>query len=104
MSLFSLIIGGLTGCVGLILNEINPSWFEGYVEGSSASAMGIAFGFSFLIGLVIAAILLSVVDSSVNTVLVSFAEAPMEFQENHPQLSSEMRDAWRKVYPAECGF
>ena len=60
--------------------------------------------FSFLIGLVIAAILLSVVDSSVNTVLVSFAEAPMEFQENHPQLSSEMRDAWRKVYPAECGF
>ena len=60
--------------------------------------------FSFLIGLVIAAILLSVVDSSVNTVLVSFAEAPAEFQENHPQLSSEMRDAWRKVYPAECGF
>ena len=44
LSLFSLIIGGLTGCVGLVLNEINPSWFEGYVEGSSASAMGIAFG------------------------------------------------------------
>lgn len=60
--------------------------------------------FSFLIGLVISAILLSVVDSSVNTVLVSFAEAPAEFEENHPQLSSEMRDAWRLVYPAECGF
>ena len=60
--------------------------------------------FSFLIGIVISAILLSVVDSSVNTVFVSFAEAPSEFEENHPQLSSEMRDAWRKVYPAECGF
>ena len=60
--------------------------------------------FSFLIGIVISAILLSVVDSSVNTVLVSFAEAPSEFEENHPQLSSEMRDAWRKVYSAECGF
>lgn len=100
LSLFSLIIGGLTGCVGLIMNEINPEWFEGYGGG----AMGVAFGFSFLIGLVIAAILLSVVDSSVNTVLVSFAEAPAEFEENHPELSSEMRDAWREVYPSECGF
>jgi hypothetical protein len=48
--------------------------------------------------------MLSVVDSSVNTVLVSFAEAPEEFQQNHPKLSGEMRDAWRLVYPAECGF
>ncbi|KAL7539327.1 hypothetical protein ACHAXR_009184 [Thalassiosira sp. AJA248-18] len=100
LSLFCLIIGGLTGCVGLIMNEVNPSWFEGY-EGA---AMGLAFGFSFLVGIVISAIFLSVVDSSVNTVLVSFAEAPLEFEENHPQLSSEMRDAWREVYPAECGF
>lgn len=100
LSLFSLLIGCLTGSVGLILNEINPSWFEGYGGG----AMGVAFGFSFLIGLVISAILLSVVDSSVNTVLVSFAEAPAEFEENHPELSSAMREAWRQVYPAECGF
>lgn len=40
LSLFCFIIGGLTGCVGLIMNEINPSWFEGY-EGA---AMGVAFG------------------------------------------------------------
>lgn len=54
--------------------------------------------------MVVGAVLLGVVDSSVNTVLVAFAEAPSEFEEYHPQLSSEMRDAWRKVYPAECGF
>ena len=53
--------------------------------------------FSFLVGLVVSAILLSVVDSSVDTVLVSFAEAPSEFEENHPELSSEMRAAWREV-------
>jgi hypothetical protein len=62
------------------------------------------FSFSFLVGIVISSILLSVVDSSVNTVLVCFAEAPEEFTENHPDLSSNMRDAWRKVYPVECGF
>jgi hypothetical protein len=46
----------------------------------------------------------SIVDSSVNTVIVCFAEAPAEFEANHPELSMEMRDGWRKVYPEECGF
>jgi hypothetical protein len=40
LSLFCLIIGGLTGCVGLIMNEINPSWFEGYGDAS----VGVSFG------------------------------------------------------------
>lgn len=100
LSLFCLVVGCLTGCVGLIVKEAEPLWFEAY----GGSATGVAFGFSFLIGIVISAILLSVVDSSVNTVLVAFAEAPSEFEENHPQLSSDMREAWRQVYPAECGF
>lgn len=98
--LFTLVIGGLTGCVGLVLNETNPEWFEGY----QGAAMGVAFGFTFLVGLVIAAITLSVVDSAVNTVLVAFAEGPAEFEQNHPELSEEMREGWRKVYPDECGF
>lgn len=98
LTLFAFIIGMLTGCVGLVMNEIEKSWFEDY--GGAASA----FGFAFLIGIVISMITLSVVDSSVNTVLVCFAEAPAEFEQNYPELSSEMRDAWREVYPAECGF
>jgi hypothetical protein len=100
LSLFCLIGGGLVGCVGLIMNSIFPAWLSGF-EGA---ASGVSFGFAFLIGLVIMSIMLSVVDSAVNTVLVSFAETPEEFQENHPKLSGEMRDAWRLVYPAECGF
>jgi len=100
LSLFTLVIGGLTGCVGLALNETNPQWFEGY----QGAAMGVAFGFTFLVGLVIAAIMLSIVDSAVNTVLVAFAEGPAEFDQNHPELSEEMREGWRKVYPEECGF
>ncbi len=62
------------------------------------------FSLPFIVGVVIAAILLSVVNSSVNTVLVCFAEAPGEFEENHPKLSSNMRGAWRSVYSDECGF
>ena len=40
LSLFCLIVGGLTGCVGLVMNKIEPSWFAGY----GSSAMGVAFG------------------------------------------------------------
>ncbi|KAL7470443.1 hypothetical protein ACHAXS_010696 [Conticribra weissflogii] len=100
LSLFCLVIGLLTGAIGLVMNETNPSWFEGFKE----AGMGVAFGFSFLIGIVISSIMLSLVDSSVNTVVVCFAEGPAEFEQNHPKLSSEMREAWMKVYPSECGF
>ena len=100
LSLFCLIGGGLIGCVGLVVNAVFPSWLAGFEDASS----GVAFGFAFLIGLVITSIMLSVVDSAVNTVLVSFAEAPAEFEQNHPELSDEMRDAWMLAYPIECGF
>ena len=40
LSLFVLIVGGLTGCVGLALNEIYPVWFQGY----GGNPMAIAFG------------------------------------------------------------
>jgi len=101
--LFSLIVGLLTGGVGLLMHEIEPSWFDLGADDENV-AMGTAFGLCFLIGIVISVTTLSVVDSSVNTVLVCFAEAPAEFEENHPELSSQMRSAWREVYPAECGF
>lgn len=39
LSLFVLIIGVVTGCLGLIMNVIYPSWFFGF-----GAAMGVAFG------------------------------------------------------------
>ena len=56
----------------------------------------------FLVGFVLSSILMSVVGSAVNTVIVCFAESPAEFEENHPQLSAEMRSAWRSGWPVEC--
>ncbi len=50
----------------------------------------------------LASILMSVVASAVNTVIVCFAEAPREFEVNHPQLSMDMRNAWRQAWPNEC--
>jgi len=51
-----------------------------------------------------AIIIMDVVLSAVDTVIVSFAEAPQEFETNHPALSANMIQKWRSVYPNECGF
>jgi len=49
-------------------------------------------------------ILLGVIGSSVDTVIVCFAEAPAEFQANHPELSEKMRRTWREAYPVASGL
>lgn len=92
--LVSLIVGGLTGCVGMIaeaaglMDEDNP-----------ADESLLAFGLGFILGVVLCSILMSVVASAVNAVLVLFAEKPAEFQSSHPQLSQNMREIWSAIYP-----
>jgi hypothetical protein len=46
-----------------------------------------------------ATIFMSIVASAVNTVIVCFAEAPAEFETNHPALSAQMRAAWTQAWP-----
>lgn len=53
----------------------------------------------FLIGLCVSLVSLSVVDSAVNAVIVLFAEAPGEFQDHYPELSTKMREAYMSAYP-----
>jgi hypothetical protein len=50
-------------------------------------------------GVVITSVLFGIISSSVNAVLILFAGSPFEFEKNHPDLSTEMRDAWREVWP-----
>jgi hypothetical protein len=54
---------------------------------------------ALIIGMSLASIIFGVVNSGVDTIIVLFAEAPKEFQENHPQLSMEMNEAWRDAWP-----
>ena len=89
-------IGLATGIVGLLL---------GYSDGNLFSGMGFqdgglpGFVVGFLIGYLFSAIFMGVVDSAITTVIVCYAEAPAEFQMNHPELATEMRTAWMRAYP-----
>ena len=52
-----------------------------------------------LVGLVVSSVLFGIISSSVSAVIVCFAASPVDFEKNHPELSREMRTAWREVWP-----
>jgi hypothetical protein len=54
----------------------------------------------FGLGAVIASVMMSVVRGGVNTLIVCFADSPARLQENHPELTLELLDAWAKAFPA----
>ena len=88
-------VGVLTGLVGLLVG----SFFQ-------ADTVVLAGGFfaGFVIGFVMSSTLLSLVSSAVNAVIVCFAEAPAEFQSNHPELAAQMLEAWKTAYPTEFRY
>ena len=70
---------------------------------------GLVFDFAppsvgMMIGFVMCNTLFSLISSAVNTVIVCYAEAPREFEQNYPQLSEQMRVSWRQAYPQEFNY
>ena len=124
--MISVAIGLATGLVGLVLGSINPNLLSSL---GFESVHGPAFLVGFLVGLLFSSVLLSVVGSAVNTVIVckwrrmfvlsfglcatetlvscccsvswleGYAEDPAAFERNHPQLSSNIREAWVQAWP-----
>lgn len=90
------ICGGLvTGVIGILIAT---------AMGQGTETLAGAFLVGMIIGIVLCSTLFGLVSSATNTIIVCFAEAPQEFQANHPVLSEQMLDAWRKVYPTEFSY
>jgi len=92
--LVSLIVGGVMGALALILT-VTTDWFDNAGE----SDRFVAFLLGFVVGVAVCSILLSTVASGVNTVIVMFADAPADLQQNYPEISQKMRTIWGEVYP-----
>lgn len=88
-------IGLITGLIGLILASLDQNLFANFED---ASPTTIGFGIGLLIGILLSSIMMGTVASAVNTIIVCFAEAPREFEINHPELSISLREAWRAAY------
>jgi hypothetical protein len=92
--LVSIVVGAFMGVLSLVL-AVTTDLFED----AGGNEKGVAFLLGFIVGMVITSILMSTIGSGVNAVVVLFAEAPAEFQQNHPVLSQQMIQVWRTVYP-----
>lgn len=56
-----------------------------------------SLGFAF--GTVTASIMMSVVRGGLNTLIVCFADSPALLEENRPELTKELIDAWAESFP-----
>lgn len=90
----SLVLGGMTGCLGHLLE-----WMDVWQLTSLGEPGLVSFVMGAIIGVVLSSILFGMIHSSVNTVLICFASEPVTFAKNHSELSDEMREAWREVWP-----
>lgn len=82
------------GAVCLVFAK-TTDWFENADTSDEAAA----FILGFIVGLAVCSVLLSTVASAVNAVLVLFADAPAELQQNYPEISRNMRQVWSEIYP-----
>mmetsp|Transcript_12144 Transcript_12144/g.33656 ORF Transcript_12144/g.33656 Transcript_12144/m.33656 type:complete len:839 (-) Transcript_12144:72-2588(-) len=90
----SLVVGGVTGCFGYMLTD-----FESFHITSVNEPHLVSFVIGIVTGLVSTSILFGAISSSVNAVIVCFATSPVDFEHSHPELSRNMREAWRSVWP-----
>mmetsp|Transcript_8101 Transcript_8101/g.20087 ORF Transcript_8101/g.20087 Transcript_8101/m.20087 type:complete len:465 (+) Transcript_8101:173-1567(+) len=94
ITLLSVVLGLIVGSVGVAYAAADDNFAN--LAGNNSGA---AFGIGFIAGFFVCLVLLSTVSSGVNTVIVMFADAPQEFQTNHPELSMKMREKWGEFYP-----
>lgn len=50
------------------------------------------------LGLFLSSAFLSIIEGSVNAILVCYASKPVEFHANHHKLSEEMKDTWKDLW------
>jgi Plasma-membrane choline transporter len=91
-------VGGITSLLTVMILAIVS------VGSMSGGTYIMAAVLGFFIGYSMSSTFFSVVSSAVNTVIVCYAEAPNEFQANHPDLSNRMREAWRLAYPDDFNY
>lgn len=92
--LVSLVVGGVVGCIALIIEATSDLF-----EDAGGDAQILSFLLGFIVGMMICSIVMSTIGSAVNAVIVLFAEAPADFQRNYPELSNNMRQTWSEVFP-----
>ena len=100
LGIVSLTIGLLTGVSSLFAAFLVEE-FEAK-EGMGA-ALGMGFVAGFLVGIILSGIFMGLLSSAVDAIIVCYAEAPKELEENHPAIAQEMSRTWSEAWGNLCG-
>jgi hypothetical protein len=100
LGLVALVAGLVTAGAG-VLTAVTVDWFDEMIalQGDTTFVYVITGVVGFIVGFALCSIVMGVISSSVNATIVLFAEAPAEFESNHPELSREMRNAYQEAHP-----
>jgi hypothetical protein len=90
IGMVSFVVGLITALVAALLTLMETA--DGIVIGVSALC-------ALIVGILLSNLVFRALLSSVDSVIVLYAEAPHEFQQNHPQLAQEMRETWAQAWP-----
>ena len=93
LSMSSMIVGGSTACLALIIEEV-----DGYSLTSLNKPIKTAFFIGACIGYFLSSAFLSIVKGSVSAILVCYASSPVQFHANHHHLSTEMKAVWKHLW------
>ncbi|KAJ0407931.1 hypothetical protein ATCC90586_006303 [Pythium insidiosum] len=85
--------------VGLICAGVGVAFAHFANEVSYSNSMLFLGILGFVVGVGVAVTPLSVIDSSVATIFVCFAEDPVAFQQSHPDLYQPLVTEWHNLYP-----
>jgi len=96
-NLVNRLLGIASLAVGLAMLPITA--FVSFIMGASSFYIHAAMLIGFVIGVMLCSIMMGVLSSSVDAIIVCYAEAPEEFERNHPILHDEMKSAWMEAWP-----
>jgi hypothetical protein len=90
MGMVSFVIGLMTALCAFLVS---------YAETRDWSAVLLEVFLALVAGWIFSALVFRVILSSIDTILVLFAEAPNEFHANHPAIARDMQYAWTQTFP-----
>jgi Plasma-membrane choline transporter len=93
------LVGRMLGMVCLCIGLVNALVAAILTLGADGVVVGTSALIGFFAGVMLSLMVANVLISATDSILVLFAEAPREFQENHPALAHEMQDTWSQAWP-----
>lgn len=90
-----------TNCYGIFVRQIPLPFSRLYVHYLPLIFYPFLINVSrvgLFVGLVLSSTFLSIIEGSVNAILVSYASAPVDFHANHPSLSDELKSVWKEFW------